>query len=136
MSRVSALKAKRASLCLPARVDQVARAREFVLSTLGAEHPCTSVLQLIVGELITNSIVHSESGRRAGGTVTVALSRQSRRIRVEVSDAGSATLPRMREVDFCAESGRGLYLVDALATAWNCSRDPSGTTTTWAEVTG
>ena len=135
MSRVGVLKTKCASLRLPARVDQVARAREFVLTTLGAGHPCTGVLQLIIDELMTNSIVHSESGRQADGTVTVALTSQAHRIRVEVIDAGSATLPRLREVDFCAESGRGLYLVDALAATWNCSCDPSGTTTTWAEVT-
>jgi anti-sigma regulatory factor (Ser/Thr protein kinase) len=135
MSRVCALKSRRVSVCLPARVDQVARARELVLTTMGAGHPCTGVLQLIVDELVTNSIVHSESGRRADGTVTVTLTSQSHRIRVEVTDAGSATLPRLREVDFCAESGRGLYMVDALAATWNCSRDPSGTTTTWAEVT-
>jgi anti-sigma regulatory factor (Ser/Thr protein kinase) len=134
MSRVCALKSKRASVCLPARVDQVARAREFVLTTLGAGHPCTGVLQLIVDELVTNSIVHSESGRRPDGTVTVALTSHARRIRAEITDAGSETLPRLRDVDYCAESGRGLYMVDALAASWDCFRDPSGTTTTWAEV--
>jgi anti-sigma regulatory factor (Ser/Thr protein kinase) len=135
MSRVCALKSKRASVCLPARVDQVARAREFVLTTLGAGHPCTGVLQLIVDELVTNSIVHSESGREADGTVTVTLTSKPGRVRVEVTDAGSATLPRLREVGLSAENGRGLYLVAALAAAWNCSRGPSGTTATWAEVT-
>jgi anti-sigma regulatory factor (Ser/Thr protein kinase) len=123
-----------ASISLLARVELVGRAREFVMATLGADHPCAEVLQLVVSELVTNSIVHSRSGLRDDGTVTLAMSGNSRRVRVAVTDQGGPTLPRLREVDFCLESGRGLYMVDALAAAWNCSRDPSGTTTTWAEV--
>ena len=63
----------RASIRLPARVEHAGRAREFVMATLGGGHPCTAVLQLIVSELVTNSIVHSESGRRDDGTATLAL---------------------------------------------------------------
>ena len=122
------------ALCLPARVEQVGVAREFVVTTLGAGHPCAGMVQLIVSELVTNSIVHSRSGMRADGTVTVGLSGDSHRVRVEVTDLGGVTVPRLRGFDFCSESGRGLFMVDALATAWSCSRDPSGTTTTWADV--
>lgn len=136
MNRVCPLGTYRASICLPARVEQVGRAREFVTATLGAEHPCAGVLQLIVSELVTNSIVHSGSGRREAGTVTLALAGNSGRVRVAVTDEGGPTLPRLREADSCAESGRGLYMVDALAAAWDCTRDSSGATTTWAEVIG
>lgn len=126
----------RTALCLPARVEQVGAAREFVATTLGTGHPCAGIVQLIVSELVTNSIVHSRSGTRADGTVTVGLSGDSHRVRVEVTDWGGADLPRLQEFDFCSESGRGLFMVDTLAAAWNCARDPSGTTTTWAEVVG
>ncbi|HEY2277690.1 MAG TPA: ATP-binding protein [Streptosporangiaceae bacterium] len=124
----------RTSICLPARVEHVGRAREFVAATLGADHPGTAVLQLIVSELVTNSIVHSKSGSQIDGTVTLTLTGHSRRIRVAVTDCGGPTRPQLREVDFCAESGRGLHLVDALAVAWNCFQNPSRTVTTWAEV--
>lgn len=134
MNGVCRLRRGQAALCLPARVEQVGLAREFVVATLGAGHPCAGIVQLIVSELVTNSIVHSRSGVRADGTVTVGLSGDSHRVRVEVTDLGSATLPGLREFDFCSESGRGLFMVDALAAAWSCSRDPAGTTTTWAEV--
>jgi anti-sigma regulatory factor (Ser/Thr protein kinase) len=93
------------------------------------------VLELIVSELVTNSIVHSRSGQ-ADGVVTVALTGDGRRARVEVTDDGGPELPRLRAVDFGAESGRGLQLVDALAAVWGCGRGPGGGTTTWAEVTG
>jgi anti-sigma regulatory factor (Ser/Thr protein kinase) len=134
MNRVCALNTRQAFIRLPARVDQVARAREFVLSTLGAGHPSAGVVQLIVDELVTNSFLHSRSGRQPDGKVSVTLTSHSQLIRVEVTDAGSASLPRLRAAGFCAESGRGLHLVDALATTWNCARGPYGTTTTWAEV--
>lgn len=136
MNRVCPVNAYRASICLPARVEHVGRAREFVAATLGADHPCADVLQLIVSELVTNSIVHSRSGRRADGTVTLALTGNSHRVRVAVTDSGGPTLPRLRKVDFCAEGGRGLYLVEALAASWDCTRDRSGATTTWAEAIG
>ena len=122
------------ALCLPARAEQVGVAREFVVTTLGAGHPCAGMVQLIVSELVTNSIVHSRSGARSDGTVTVRLAGDSHRVRVEVTDLGGTSLPRLREFDFCSESGRGLFMVQALATEWSCGRDPSGTTTTWAEV--
>ena len=134
MNRVCPLREHRASISLAARAENICRAREFVTASLGAAHPCAAVLQLIVSELVTNSVVHSRSGRRDGGTVTVALLETPTGVRVEVTDEGGPSLPRLRAVDFGAESGRGLHLVDALAAAWNCARDPDGTTTTWAEV--
>jgi anti-sigma regulatory factor (Ser/Thr protein kinase) len=134
VNRVCPLSVYRTSICLPARAEHVGQARDFVAATLGVDHPGTPVLQLIVTELVTNSIAHSRSGRRADGTVTLTLTGHSRRIRVAVTDSGGPTLPQLREVDFCAESGRGLFLVDALAITWNCFRNPSGAVTTWAEV--
>ena len=134
MNRVCPLSVYRTSICLPARAEHGGQARDFVAATLGVDHPGTPILQLIVTELVTNSIAHSRSGRRADGTVTLTLTGHSRRIRVAVTDSGGPTLPQLREVDFCAESGRGLFLVDALAINWNCFRNPSGAVTTWAEV--
>jgi anti-sigma regulatory factor (Ser/Thr protein kinase) len=134
VNRVCPLSVYRTSICLPARAEHVGQARDFVAATLGVDHPGTPILQLIVTELVTNSIAHSRSGRRADGTVTLTLTGHSRRIRVAVTDSGGPTLPQLREVDFCAESGRGLFLVDALAINWNCFRNPSGAVTTWAEV--
>jgi len=134
VNRVCMLKADRVSISVAGRAENIGRAREFVAASLGAGHPCEGVLQLIVSELVTNAIVHSRSGRD-GGIVTVAISGDAARVRVEVTDDGGTELPRLRAADSGAESGRGLHLVDALA-AWSWSRDPAGTTTIWAEVTG
>jgi anti-sigma regulatory factor (Ser/Thr protein kinase) len=130
-----------ATLTVPGRPRYVARAREFVSIALGGDHPCAEALTIIVSELVTNSVVHSRSGLD-GGTVTITLRPSPgaglgvhpHRVRVEVTDDGAAGLPVLRPVAMCEVGGRGLHLVDALASAWNCARDPAGTTTTWAEV--
>jgi anti-sigma regulatory factor (Ser/Thr protein kinase) len=134
VNRMCALRAEPVSIRLAGRADNIGRAREFVTAALGAGHPCAAVLQLIVSELVTNSIVHTRSGRD-GGTVAVALASAGRRVRVEVTDDGGPELPRLRTVDFGAENGRGLQLVDALADEWGWDRGPGGGTVTWAEVT-
>ena len=130
----------RATLTLPGQPQYLARAREFVSIALGGNHPCAETLTVIISELVTNSMVHSRSGL-AGGMVTITLrpftgdgSGARPRVRVEVTDDGAADIPALRPVAVCDVGGRGLHLVDALAAAWNCSRDPAGTTTTWAEV--
>jgi anti-sigma regulatory factor (Ser/Thr protein kinase) len=133
VNRLCALRAERVSIRLAGRAENIGRAREFVTASLGAGHPCARVVELIVSELVTNSIVHSRSGQ-IGGMVTVALAGDARQARVEVTDAGGPELPRLRAVDCGAESGRGLQLVDALATGWGCGRGPGETTVTWAEV--
>jgi anti-sigma regulatory factor (Ser/Thr protein kinase) len=134
VDRTCRLRTDRVSITLPGRVENIGRAREFVTASLGMEHPCAGALQLIVSELVTNSIVHSRSGRD-GGMVTIVITGDATRVRVEVTDDGGTDLPRLQRLDFAAESGRGLHLVDALATTWDCGQDPAGTTTTWVEVT-
>jgi anti-sigma regulatory factor (Ser/Thr protein kinase) len=130
----------RAILTLPAKPQHVGRARDFVGITLGNDHPCAEALTLIVSELVTNSILHSRS-RHNGGNIVITLRcppggglGMEHHIRVEVADDGESGLPSLRPVGTGDVRGRGLHLVDALADAWDCARDPAGSTTTWAEV--
>ncbi|MEU4731233.1 SpoIIE family protein phosphatase [Streptomyces sp. NPDC023588] len=69
-------------------------------------------IELAADELMTNALVHTESG----GDVSLRLTGQGR-IRIEVEDASSA-LPRRREAGDWAVSGRGLLLVERLADEW------------------
>lgn len=130
----------RAILTLPAKPQHVARARDFIAISLGNDHPCAEALTVIVSELVTNSIRHSRS-RRKSGNVTVTLRcppggglGMEHHIRVEVTDDGGTGLPSLRPAGTCDVRGRGLHLVEALADAWDCTCDPAGSTTTWAEV--
>lgn len=69
-------------------------------------------IELAADELMTNALVHTDG---VGG-VSMRLTPENR-IRIEVEDTSSA-LPRPREADDWAVSGRGLMLVDRLADAW------------------
>ncbi|MFJ7265150.1 SpoIIE family protein phosphatase [Streptomyces sp. NPDC099050] len=69
-------------------------------------------IELAADELMTNALVHTDGV----GAVSMRLTPEGR-IRIEVEDTSSA-LPRRREADDWAVSGRGLMLVDRLADAW------------------
>jgi serine/threonine-protein kinase RsbW len=96
--------------------DQVAQARRFVEGAL-AGCPALPDVVLLTSELATNAVQHSASGR--GGAFIVAISHAPGRVRVTVTDGGSATRPAVApEAAELAVSGRGLLLVDVLADRW------------------
>ena len=119
-----------ASLSVPGRPDQVHSARVFTSEALGDDHPCEPVAVLLVSELVTNSVLHSDS-RLPGGMITVTVtSAGPDAVRVMVRDAGGPTLPFLKEAgDVAAEGGHGLQLVDRLAARWDYCRDTAGLTT-------
>jgi hypothetical protein len=88
---------------------------------------------LLVGELAANAVSH---GRVPGRDFHLRLIRTAEcAVRIEVSDA-QAQLPPVRSAAPGPddESGRGLLLVDVLATRWGTrARHPVGKTV-WAEV--
>jgi anti-sigma regulatory factor (Ser/Thr protein kinase) len=130
---MSARVALRARLTVPGRPEQVATARATVALALGAGHPCSDAAVLITSELVTNSVVHSGSGR-AGGTVTITVAEIGCGLRIEVTDDGAPGFPALRPADGDDEAGRGMELVDALAARWESRRDGAGKTTTWVEL--
>ncbi len=71
---------------------------------------------LLVSELATNAVTHTASGD--GGQFTVTVYQAGTWVRVEVRDAGSATMPAARPHMTDSESGYGLGLVDLMATRW------------------
>jgi anti-sigma regulatory factor (Ser/Thr protein kinase) len=66
---------------------------------------------LLLSELVTNAVVH------AGTDVEVRLTSNEGVLRVEVSD-GNPRLPAARRPSALAGTGRGLHLVQALASSW------------------
>ena len=122
------------SLTLPGLTRNVAEARAFVATTLGAQHPCCDVAVLLCSELVTNAVVHSASGQ-PGGTVTIVVLRLTGAVRVEVIDHGSATSTPVVKGEVLAPDGHGLFLVDQLADSWGYVLDQVGTTV-WFRLTG
>ena len=121
-------------LAIRGQPEHVHAARAFTDLVLGAhaiDDECVSAL--LVSELVTNSLSHSDSGK-PGGTVTVAVTITPEAVLVEVADEGGDGEPALREPasDF-AERGRGLRLVDELADAWGYFGAP-GRLVTWFEL--
>ncbi|MGW2197510.1 ATP-binding protein [Streptosporangium sp. NPDC001682] len=87
---------------------------------------------LLLSEVVTNSVVHSDSGQKTAGSITVCLGLGGGMVHAEVIDDGSTTsLPFVRAADFDSDGGRGLLLVEAMATAWGTHHDPEAGTAVW-----
>ncbi|MER5323458.1 ATP-binding protein [Streptosporangium roseum] len=90
---------------------------------------------LLLSEVVTNAVAHSDSGRTAGGRMTVHVTRDRKSVHVEVTDDGSATsVPAVRVPEADSDGGRGLWLVDLLATAWGSHHDDEAGRSVWFEV--
>jgi anti-sigma regulatory factor (Ser/Thr protein kinase) len=124
--------AVRESVTLAGRAERARAARAFVSEMLGPGHPCGDVAVLLVSEVFTNSVRHSGSGA-PGETVTVAVIAGDRTVRVEVTDRAGPGTPELSPATRDAEGGRGLQLVEGLASRWG-SRRRGGRMVTWFEL--
>jgi anti-sigma regulatory factor (Ser/Thr protein kinase) len=76
---------------------------------------------LLVTELVTNAVVH------AGTALELCVSTGPGGVRVEVSDGRPGGLPLPTgSVDEGREGGRGLFLLDRLASTWGSTHTPAG----------
>lgn len=87
-------------------------------------------VKLLVSELVTNSVRHSDGGANRGVGLEVTLERDT--LRVDVADAGAGFEPRPRTRNQSQGSGWGLYLVDRLADRWGVDGDRG--TRVWFEM--
>ena len=118
-----------ATILLPGDVTTPAAARRFVRAALESVEADAGVIEraeLLTDELVTNAIVHAHSKsylfiRAANGVV-----------RVEVTDPDDR-LPALAAPDTDALGGRGLVIVDGLASAWGVERAGAGKTV-WFEL--
>ncbi|HUP69338.1 MAG TPA: response regulator [Acidimicrobiales bacterium] len=105
-----------------------AAARRFVEETL-RRWECEGLLDtvnLLVSELVTNSIVHAASA------ADIAVLLKPAAVRIEVADHGQV-VPAVKDADDSDTSGRGLAIVEALSSAWGIVPNPHGKTI-WFEV--
>jgi anti-sigma regulatory factor (Ser/Thr protein kinase) len=87
-------------------------------------------LRLLVSELVTNSVRHSDIA--ATDTVELDVAMTPSTLRVEVGDPGSGFEPRPRDPNRTRPGGWGLYLVDRLADRWGVARN--SITRVWFEI--
>jgi anti-sigma regulatory factor (Ser/Thr protein kinase) len=86
------------------------------------------VAQVLTSELVTNAVNHGRP------PITLRVLRDDQSLTVQVVDHGSEA-PVIREHDLTSLSGRGMQLVEALATAWGTYPVEAGPgKTVWFEL--
>ncbi|MFS4092488.1 SpoIIE family protein phosphatase [Streptomyces sp. AF1A] len=116
-------------------LHEVRRLRHFLTDLMNTWMLSVDIdaLELLVSEVVTNSLVHAQS------EVDVRLRNYPDHLRVEVRDTNphppvmAAIVGADEAVNDEAESGRGLLIVNALAAAWGTSPAGRGKTT-WFEL--
>jgi two-component sensor histidine kinase len=112
----------------PEQPESVPEARRFATDVLHDVTPeVAATVELLVSELATNCIRHTDSSF----DLTVIQSRHEIRVEATDHDAGKPIMQSPKPTD---PSGRGLRIVDALATAWGVEHRSAQGKTVWFTV--
>jgi len=110
-----------ATVALPPAAASVRDGRRFVtgvLDTWGMPE-LVETAALLTSELLTNSVLHARTD------IVLTLSRHDDGVEIVVRD-GSRAAPRRRRHTYDATTGRGLELLERLASSWEVSLDEDG----------
>lgn len=110
----------------PAAVSATRKTLLRQLQAWGLDHLADD-LQLIASELITNAVRYGKS------PISVRLHTRGARVRIEVTDANPDDVPEQLDAGSSLTHGRGIPLIEALATNWGIDRY-SHSKTVWAEL--
>jgi anti-sigma regulatory factor (Ser/Thr protein kinase) len=119
-----------AALELPAESTSPRQARAWsraVLSTWRLGEALVEDALLCISELVSNAVLHARSGAR------VELDLDDSRLLALVTDTGTGDAPVPQPAEPTASRGRGLSVIDRLATAWGSEQSSRGTTV-WFEL--
>ncbi|WP_433474267.1 ATP-binding protein [Spirillospora sp. CA-142024] len=120
-----------ATIVIKADVRAIREARDFVGLVFGAWGLEDYVARTVVSELAANAILH---GSRDGDLVVVRAHRREDGFPVVEAWDRSDVVPVVRPVDYAAESGRGLLLMEALVRRWGTRPLNGGGKVVWAEI--
>jgi anti-sigma regulatory factor (Ser/Thr protein kinase) len=114
---------------LGSRAEDLPAARRAVAEAVARCHADVDVTEvmLLADELVSNAL------RYAGGASEIGISGSAESIRVEVIDPSPA-LPALSRVGPRQDRGRGLLIVEQLASAWGADPLPIGGKSVWFEV--
>lgn len=118
---------------LPYEVSSVREARwatrEF-LTAAGSECMVSDAVTLIMSELVTNAVVHTQ---RSSGAIEVMIDCSDDKIHIEVEDDDPEP-PELRPTQVDLPGGRGLAIVEGLTSAWGWSPVSGNGKRTWCDV--
>lgn len=112
----------------PHEAQSVPAARRFATSVLrDASTEILEAVELMVSELATNCIRHTDSG------FDLTIIRSGPDIRVEATDHAGGT-PTMRSPKPTDPSGRGLKIIDMLSAGWGVQTESGMGKTVWFTI--
>jgi anti-sigma regulatory factor (Ser/Thr protein kinase) len=115
------------SRSLPAEPAAVSEARSVVrLSLEPTDEDLIDLVVLLADEVVTNAVVHG------AGPIDLAVDANEERVKVVVGDR-SEVRPLPRRAPRYAEDGRGLSIVEAIASRWGVSATEVGKSV-WFEI--
>jgi anti-sigma regulatory factor (Ser/Thr protein kinase) len=117
------------TLVLSQDLGEVRRARSFVrqhCNAMGFDAEACDAAILLTSEAVTNAFIHGRSEAR------IKITAAAGRLYVEVADDNSRH-PQRLDQDADALDGRGIAIVQHLASRWGVRDDPYGKTV-WFEV--
>ena len=114
----------------PSTPASAGEARRFVESVLTAGDlgHLAYAATMLVSELVANAVLHT------GTPIDVVVCPESGGVRVEVHD-GSPQMPIRKHYSTLSGTGRGLLLVERMATEWGSDRTDGGKVV-WFELDG
>lgn len=121
----------RASITLPAAPASAAEARHWLSALVAGYMPAdqADAAVLCVSELVANVAQHAHSD---GMQLSVAGPADD--FYIEVSDNDPFMGPRSQTASFDDESGRGLGIIDALASDWGVRKVPDDGKAIWVRL--
>ncbi len=119
----------RDTITLPPEPGSAGQARHFVADTVRDVLPddVTEVAVLLTSELVTNVIVHARTPMQLSVEV------EAEALRVAIADEVPRTPVRRAAEGTPRLTGRGMHLVESLATQWGVEPSPTGKTV-WFEL--
>src|SRR3954464_2460408 len=108
---------------LPAVARSVTEARRFAVDALRSwgRDELTDTVALLTSEVVTNAVLHART------SIELVVRAVDGGVSVEVTD-GSLMSPRARRAHHESTNGRGMSLLDQLATAWEVRPRENGKT--------
>ena len=107
----------------PAEPTSVGQARRALAACLGGTHPADVVdlVTLLASETVTNAVLHART------EIGVSIEVRPAEVWVGVTDQ-SPVMPSIRHYGPEATTGRGLGMLELIATSWGVDPDPEGKT--------
>jgi anti-sigma regulatory factor (Ser/Thr protein kinase) len=123
---------RRMEVAIGAGLDAPAMARAAIAPWLASRvsEKLLGDAQLLLSELVTNSVVHAQLPPGAAIRISVEISDGF--VHLEVEDSGAGTAVAAQRPDRERGGGFGLFLVETLAERWGSRHE--GGTCVWAEL--